>query len=330
MNFLPHTGNNNYVVKLPRPTGIPERFHAFDKESIEAVNAALAAQRPLLVRGEPGIGKTQLAEAVATKLRRAFYPFTVDARTESRDLMWRFDAVMRLAHAQLCAVLYKDVQTIERELAVTNFVHPGPLWWAFDAESAQRASSDHTAPGSLHNKEWQKNGWVVLIDEIDKAESDVPNGLLEALGAGQFMPLGYNQPITIRGVPPLIMLTTNEERVLPDAFLRRCLVLHLTLPRDDKALIARLQERGRAHFKSQTTDTVLHEAALQLVTDRRYAEQEQLSPLPGQAEYLDLVRAVIGLAQGDMDKQKALLASAARFTLRKHPEMSRNMPETTP
>ena len=137
MNFLPHTRNNNYVVKLPHPTGTPERFHAFDEQSIGAVNAALAAQRPLLVRGEPGVGKTQLAEAVATKLRRAFYPFTVDARTESRDLMWRFDAVMRLAHAQLCAALHKDEQTIERELAVTNFVQPGPLWWAFDAESAQ-------------------------------------------------------------------------------------------------------------------------------------------------------------------------------------------------
>jgi MoxR-like ATPase len=330
MNFLPHTRTNNYVVKLPSPPGTPERFHAFDMQSIEAVNAALAARRPLLVRGEPGIGKTQLAEAVATKLRRAFYPFTVDARTESRDLLWSFDAVMRLAHAQLCAALHKDEQTVERELAITNFVHPGPLWWAFDAHSAQDASDGRPPPGPPDNKVRQKNGWVVLIDEIDKAESDVPNGLLEALGAGQFTPLGYDQPITIRGVPPLIMLTTNEERVLPDAFLRRCLVLYLTLPRDDKDLIAHLQERGRAHFGSQTTDDVLREAARQLVADRRYAEQEQLSPLPGQAEYLDLVRAVIGLAQGDVHKQQALLASAARFTLRKHPEMSRNTPETTP
>jgi MoxR-like ATPase len=245
--------------------------------------------------------------------------------------MWRFDAVMRLAHAQLCAVLYKDkdAQTIERELAITNFVQPGPLWWAFDARSAQDASGGCPPPGPQDNKARQKNGWVVLIDEIDKAESDVPNGLLEALGAGQFMPLGYDHPITIHGIPPLIILTTNEERVLPDAFLRRCLVLHLTLPREDEALIARLQERGRAHFRSQTTDAVLREAARQLVVDRRHAEQEQLSPLPGQAEYLDLIRAVIGLAQGDVDKQKALLASAARFTLRKHPEMSRNTLETT-
>ena len=118
---------------------------------------------------------------------------------------------------------------------------------------------------------------------------------------------------------------------MPDAFLRRCLVLHLTLPRDDEALIAHVHKRGRGHFdESQTTDDVLREAARQLVADRRYAEQEQLSPLPGQAEYLDLVRAVIGLAQGDVEKQQALLASSARFTLRKHPEMSRHTPETTP
>lgn len=264
------------------------------------------------------------------KLRRAFYPFTVDSRTESRDLLWRFDAVMRLAHAQLCAALHKDEQTVERELAVTNFVQPGPLWWAFDAESAQKASGGRPPPGPLENNTRQKNGWVVLIDEIDKAESDVPNGLLEALGAGQFTPFGYDQAVTIKGVPPLIMLTTNEERVLPDAFIRRCLVLQLTLPRDDNALMAHLQARGRAHFGSHTTDEVLREAARQLVEDRRYAEQEQLSPLPGQAEYLDLVRAVIGLAQGDVDKQKTLLASAARFTLRKHPEMSRGTLETPP
>jgi len=329
MKFLPPP-RRHAVIKLPSRQGLPERCHAFDEPSIGAVNAALAAQRPLLVRGEPGVGKTQLAEAVATKLRRAFYPFTVDARTESRDLLWRYDAVMRLAHAQLCAALHRDEQTIERELAVTNFVHPGPLWWAFDAASARRASGGLTLPGPLSNTARQKNGWVLLIDEIDKAESDLPNGLLEALGAGQFTPLGYAQPITIAAVPPLIMITTNEERVLPDAFLRRCLVLHLALPSDDDALSTFLQQRGQDHFGSHTTPAVLREAARQLVADRRYAAQAQLSPLPGQAEYLDLVRAVIGLAPHDTDKQKALLASAARFTLRKHPEMDHHTPETTP
>lgn len=327
MKFLPHNTRHHAVITLPSPPGMPERVHAFDEQSIAAVNAALAAQRPLLVRGEPGVGKTQLAEAVAARLRRAFYPFTVDSRTESRDVLWRFDAVMRLARAQLCAALHEDAASAERQLAVTNFVHPGPLWWAFDAQSAQAANGGRPPPGPQDNARRMKNGWVVLIDEIDKAESDVPNGLLEALGAGQFTPEGWGHAITVTGVPPLIFLTTNEERVLPDAFLRRCLVLHLALPREDKALMTYLQQRGKEHFGTKTHETVLEEAARQLLEDRRYAEQEQLSPLPGQAEYLDLLRVVIGQAPHDVEKQKTLLDKARLFTLRKHPTMGHRAPE---
>jgi MoxR-like ATPase len=116
-----------HITPLPRRQELPECYHEFDERSISAVNAALAAQRPLLVRGEPGVGKTQLAEAVTTELRRAFYSFAVDARTESRDLLWRYDAVMRLAQAQLYAALHsRDKIDIERELAVKNVVYPGP------------------------------------------------------------------------------------------------------------------------------------------------------------------------------------------------------------
>lgn len=313
------------VTQLDSPKGVPERCHEFDKQSIDAVNAALAAGRPLLVQGEPGVGKTQLAEAAATELQRAFYAFTVDARTESRDLLWRFDAVMRLAQAQLCATLQKKPEEVEQELAVQNFVQPGPLWWAFDTKSAQAAqatSGMRMSPlDQHHNKTRQKNGWLVLIDEIDKAESDVPNGLLEALGAGQFTPFGYEQPIGISAEPPLIVITTNEERILPDAFVRRCLVLHLTLPDGEAALIEHLKSRGQAHFGKTTTDEVLYEAAHQLVADRTFADKEQLRPLPGQAEYLDLMRAVIGLAKGNKKRQQELLATAAQFTLKKHPGM---------
>ncbi len=263
------------------------------------------------------------------ELQRAFYPFTVDSRTESRDLLWQFDAVARLAQAQLYAALGHQAEVdIQRDLAVQNFVRPGPLWWAFDTASAQTASDVGATPlDQGRNADWHAHGWVVLIDEIDKAESDVPNGLLEALGAGQFTPFGHATPLSPTGVSPLILITTNEERILPDAFIRRCLVLHLVLPREDAGLISHLKQRGHAHFGDDTSDEVLHEAARQLVTDRKAAREAQLSPLPGQAEYLDLVRAVIGLAGQDVAQQKQLLASAARFVLRKHPDMPANPPE---
>ena len=320
-----------HVTPLPSGEGVPERVHEFDARSIGAVNAALAARRPLLVRGEPGVGKTQLAEAAAVELNRAFFRFTVDSRTESRDLLWRFDAVMRLAQAQLYGALNLDRQEIERELAVSNFVSPGPLWWAFDAASALAANHGDMTPLAAHqNQERRANGWVLLIDEIDKAESDVPNGLLEALGAGQFTPFGHEQPVAVSGVAPLILITTNQERALPEAFIRRCLVLPLELPAEREALIERLTQRGRAHFGAKTTDAVLLAAAEQLAADRRFAQQHQLRPLPGQAEYLDLVRAVIGLAGNDMARQQALIEETAAYTLHKHDEMWSRRAEARP
>lgn len=328
LNFLSITPG--HITALPSPKGAPGRVHEFDERSIAAVNLALAAKRPLLVRGEPGVGKTQLAEAVAAELQRAYYPFTVDARTESRDLLWRFDAVMRLAQAQLCGALHQTPEAIETALDVTRFIHPGPLWWAFNTKSAGRASpSGSTTPLKPYDNEArQANGWVVLIDEIDKAESDVPNGLLEALGAVQFTPFGYEEPVRVGDVPPLIIITTNEERALPDAFVRRCLVLHLELPSHEDALINYLMQRGRAHFNRRTTtDEVLREAARQLVGDRRVAAEQQLSPLPGQAEYLDLIRGVVELAPRKFKDQLRLIQSAARFTYKKHPSLSQRIDE---
>lgn len=335
MNFL--TIQEHHVTDLPSVDGLPERCHEFDEPSIAAVNAAIAAKRPLLIRGEPGVGKTQLAEAVALELQRAYYSFVVNARTEPHDLLWRFDAVMRLAEAQLCSVAKPgDLASARMELAVEKFVRPGPLWWAFDSESAAAACRDGQTPlDNGHNEKFQQNGWVVLIDEIDKAESDVPNGLLEALGSSRFVPFGHEKPVTVKDVaPPLVIITTNEERVLPHAFVRRCLVLHLSLPDvntpdGEQRLIRQLCSRGRAHFGkrtggrkekvvSKTNDEVLQAAARQLVADRKSADQQQLRPLPGQAEYLDLVRAVVEQAPRRPDEQLKLLKSAARFTLQKH------------
>lgn len=157
---------------------------------------------------------------------------------------------------------------------------------------------------------------MVLIDEIDKAEMDVPNGLLEALGEGKFTPMGWNHPIRMSKPPPLVIITTNEERALPNAFVRRCLVLHLKLVEDGTDLEAHLVQRGRAHFP-RMADEVLKAAAKQLRQDREEAATAHHTPLPGQAEYLDLLRALHNRAEGNVETQLGLLKQIAEYVVRK-------------
>jgi MoxR-like ATPase len=126
------------------------------------------------------------------------------------------------------------------------------------------------------------------------------------------------------GEPPLVIITTNEERALPDAFIRRCLVLHLRLPDRDDELIDHLVKRAEAHFDGAAPD-LLRKAAELLVQDRRKAEQERWLPLPGQAEYLDLVRVVLDLGS-DPKQQQDLLAQVSRYALKKHPGYETNSP----
>jgi len=306
-----------------------ERVHKFDQRSVDAINAAIGSGRPLLVRGEPGVGKSQLAEAAAKKLDRAFISKVVDSRTESRDLMYEFDAVARLAEAQLR--LEEKPEEMRARLAIRRFVKPGPLWWAFDAVMAEEhCKSVGTSLASTplkqgNNETLAKNGWVVLIDEIDKAETDVPNGLLEALGLGEFTPPDINSPVRLAPkIPaPLIIITTNEERILPAAFERRCAALHLALPLQEQQLIKRLVEVGESHFSGKTENRVLEEAAKILAEDRAKAEADRLKPLPGLAEYLDMIRAVIKRADRDIEKQLTLLKNVRRFIVRKAAEMQK-------
>lgn len=304
-------------VNLDSNDGVTDRVHLLGKEEINAVNAAIAAGRPLLVRGEPGTGKSQLARAAAMMLQRVLVQHVVDSHTESRDLLWSFDAVHRLAEAQLAAVLHQDPETIREGLAVDRFVHPGPLWWAFDWPGAKAQAGRVGAPAPVQPQgvRWE-NGSVLLLDEIDKAESEVPNGLLEVLGNRAFTPKGCGQPVQAGASMPLVIITTNEERALPDAFLRRCLVLRLDLPQGEEALKGFLLERGRAHFPD-AHETVLQDAASLLHTHRQQAIQARLTPLPGQAEYLDLLRAVLKLGN-TTEEQTTLLKTISRFTLEKN------------
>jgi MoxR-like ATPase len=327
---------------VDRP-GLPEQYHLFDEDSAMAIRAALAARRPLLVRGEPGVGKTQLAAAAASVLMRPLLSRVVDSRTESRDLLWDFDAIMRLADAQIAATLFgaspwgdgqvgaesRDAreQELRARLSVTNYVRPGPFWWAFDWSSATEQARKTGTPSPLekgadpaNGGADPANGCVVLIDEIDKADPDVPNGLLETLGSGRFTPLGQSQPVEVRGEPPLVVITTNEERVLPNAFLRRCLILELKLPDDnDPGLIEHLVKIATVHFptRAKASRAAFQKAAKMLVDDRRVARGLGNVPLPGQAEYLDLLRAVFWLEDDSPGQQEKLLESVARFAVRK-------------
>lgn len=327
---------------LPEREGVAKQVHIFNKDTVRAVYTAFAARRPLLVRGEPGMGKSQLARAVAQKLQRPFVPFVVDSGTESHDLMWSYDAVRRLADAQLLSTVRHSLpsvgkdgndcdtewkllrQRLDAELAVSKYVSPGPLWWAFSWKGAERQSElSGTRVRVPDQGAAIENGCVLLIDEIDKAETDVPNGLLEALGDGQFVPFGSSQPVSITGKAPLVVITSNEERTLPNAFVRRCVVLSLELPdTTTEELTAHLVDRGVAHFPELADAKgreVLLEAAKQLDADRQAAKRNHTKPYPGQAEYLDLVRALVELGSTNAERCQ-LVADLKKFVFQKFPK----------
>jgi MoxR-like ATPase len=319
MSAIPYPIGKRIV--LPKLGSWPRTMHEFDRDSAYALAAAEAANRPLLIRGEPGTGKSQLARAAAVARKRLFLSVVVNARTECQDLQWHFDAVGRLGEAQTLAhVQEQDIQT---RLHPQYFLSPGPLWWALDWNSAQsqwNACANPPEPVPMRPSAWRPaQGSVLLIDEIDKADTDLPNGLLETLGNGDFtVPyLGTSVRQSDECPPPLVVITTNEERELPAAFLRRCLVLQLSLPTEDSELLNFLCRRGEVHFPQQCPEAVRSRAAALLLEDRKAAVNQGLPP-PGQAEYLDLLRAVSTMKKTEKE-QLALLEKIRTFVLRKSP-----------
>jgi MoxR-like ATPase len=309
-------------VTLPAVRNWPGTRHVFDEASIWAINAALASGRPLLLRGEPGSGKSQLARAAAVVLERPFLSRVINGRFEPEDLLYRFDAVARLAKAQ---ILLKTPEA-QAELDARNFLIPEILWWALDHGSAKKQylrSADHVgAAATPYDKECgpplsNDVAAVVLIDEIDKADAEVPNSLLEALATNGFqLPFGGDS-VSLKGAPPLIVITTNEDRELPPAFVRRCLVHNMDLPKEDSERRERLRKTVRAHFdKSKVPDALCDRAIDLLEEDRQSARQVDLTP-PGQAELIDLLHAVVGLTSDNTAALDAL-ERLRSFAFRKH------------
>ena len=177
------------TAALDAPDRRDGRVYLLSEELRLAVEVALATGRPLLLRGAPGSGKSSLAAFIARNLRYRYYEHTVTATTQAQDLLWRFDTVRRLSDAQVR-------KADDPPLQDADYVEPGVLWWAFDRDSARRrgAAEQHERqegqaiePSAELNAERLPDRAVVLIDEIDKADPDVPNGLLEPLSSGSFL-----------------------------------------------------------------------------------------------------------------------------------------------
>lgn len=302
------------TVSLPRQDPWPEAKHRFTKESLWALDMAIETGRPLLIRGEPGIGKSQIARAAAEVLKVPFLSFVVNERTERDDLLFHYDAVARLAAIQVLRHAREGNANASGDglpegLRETSFIRPGVLWWALNWKSAHdqaevfsrycRHCPDPCPRPPTSKRTKPMCGPVVLIDEIDKADPAVPNGLLECLGTDGFRSPQLTEAVSLAeaDVRPVVILTTNEERELPPAFLRRCLVTTITFPKpDDEAARFLIDERVRPRFTSdQISDDVCHEVIKELLAERVRAQEGQIEGVygPGAAEYLDIVSALV-------------------------------------
>lgn len=329
MTFSPDPAE---IIEITAQDSWPAASHRFDQESIWALQTAISIGRPLLLRGEPGIGKSQLARAAAHVLKVPFLYHVVDERSERDDLLHHFDAVARLAEAQVSAIAARDAQVVNWREALheRHFLRPGVLWWAFDWASAGKQAKDYH---ERLQRKWQPpavpanwkpdssenlTGPVVLIDEIDKADPSVPNGLLECLGNEGFHThqLGESVCLPQGAKPPLVIITTNEERELPSAFLRRCLVLHMQFPKEPDKALSFLTQRGEGlRRKLCLTEKICQEVAECILTDR--AEARGRAALPGASEFLELLRALAAHAKTEKEQSERLKQIKA-FVLSKH------------
>ncbi|MEC5290019.1 MoxR family ATPase [Aurantimonas sp. C2-6-R+9] len=222
------------------------------KDLMVAVNAAITLERPLLVKGEPGTGKTELAFQIAEALGLRLIQWTVKSTTRAAQGLYEYDAVSRLRDSQLGDEKVNDIR---------NYIRRGKLWEAF--------ASDERV--------------VLLIDEIDKADIEFPNDLLQELDKMEFDVYETDETVRARH-RPIVVVTSNNEKELPDAFLRRCFFHYIQFP--DPETLAKIVEVHHPGIKKE-----LVRAALTQFYELR--EQPGVKKRPSTSEALDWIRLLV-------------------------------------
>src|SRR5246500_1441938 len=217
-----------------------------------AVNAAIKLERPLLIKGEPGTGKTMLAEEIAASVGAPLIPWHIKSTTRAQQGLYEYDAVSRLRDSQLGEARVSDIR---------NYIRRGKLWEAFTAEKRP----------------------VLLIDEIDKADIEFPNDLLLELDRMEFFVYETGENIKAK-LRPIVMITSNNEKELPDAFLRRCFFHYIKFP--DADTMGRIVD---VHFPGIKKRLV--EEALRIFFEVR--EVPGLKKKPSTSELLDWLKLLL-------------------------------------
>jgi MoxR-like ATPase len=223
-----------------------------DKDLMVAVNAAITLERPLLVKGEPGTGKTELAKQIATALGLDLLEWNIKSTTRAQQGLYEYDAVSRLRDSQLGDERFNDI---------ANYIRHGKLWDAFAADRKV----------------------VLLIDEIDKADIEFPNDLLQELDKMEFHVYETGETIRARH-RPIVIITSNNEKELPDAFLRRCFFHYIRFP--DADTLARIVD---VHYPGIKQNLV--RAALTQFYEVR--DVPGLKKKPSTSEALDWIRLLV-------------------------------------
>ncbi|NCW66479.1 MAG: MoxR family ATPase [Rhodobacteraceae bacterium] len=217
-----------------------------------AVNAAVLLERPLLIKGEPGTGKTELAKQVASALGLVLIEWNIKSTTKAQQGLYEYDAVSRLRDSQLGDERVRDVG---------NYIRKGKLWTAFEADQKV----------------------VLLIDEIDKADIEFPNDLLQELDKMAFHVYETGETVAAKN-RPVVIITSNNEKELPDAFLRRCFFHYISFPDQDT-----MRQIVKVHFPD-IKEQLLTTALTQFYEIR---EQQGLKKKPSTSEVLDWLKLLL-------------------------------------